>query len=609
MHQSPYELHKSIGCTTLDARHASIYLFEQHNISYFDYYRSSSQNVLCFTLSLSEITIRVLIDSEVTFDILLPIPPMLKLDLSVVHGLSVDNTDSVIRRDSYNYPIFDSLNDESDLELVVILHLDGEEHSLALKSDEEATTGLGETSSVSSFSNIESKAKSVLKPLKNKLVKRWKAEYYGSRDEQRDTRGKCLFYFGQEECNNARSKGTIIPNGNMSNPASLDSTHPERRQEHIDEVLMSRDRMSTLWSLWSKEWDKVSYMSGTDFKTAAKDDDSFDCGHNSITFKSIKFVSNEVYGSKGRKRDKGLDVDVRGSKVVEMKYSIPHEMIKSNFGVKSSSRDGFSSTTCLSKLVRAYSLSPEVYKVVLTSPKRLLNNFARGVVQTGLKSRESYGALNLLGENVVVGLADTGIDLGSCYFYDTNGSTPRSTADRPILSMQRRKVVQYVNYSNSNGDTTSGHGTHVAGTIAAKCYNSSLPNAEFNGIAENAKIAFFDIGMLDGSLVVPNAISDIFKLSDSVHSSVGARIHSNSWGGGYWYDTMATDIDQYLYDFQQHLVLFAAGNSGQHGRHSIVSPGISKNVLTVGASDTGHESQNIDNVAYFSSVGPGTDGR
>lgn len=43
----------------------------------------------------------------------------------------------------------------------------------------------------------------------------------------------------------------------------------------------------------------------------------------------------------------------------------------------------------------------------------------------------------------------------------------------------------------------------------------------------------------------------------------GARIHSDSWGGGYWYDSYALEVDSYVYENDDFLAFFAGGNDGQ----------------------------------------------
>ena len=78
-----------------------------------------------------------------------------------------------------------------------------------------------------------------------------------------------------------------------------------------------------------------------------------------------------------------------------------------------------------------------------------------------------YSDAGLDGTGVVVGISDTGIDEFSCYFRDPKGRVPRSSLLHPITDHSFRKVIQYVNYSGSDGDYRSGHGSHVAGKLGA----------------------------------------------------------------------------------------------------------------------------------------------
>eukprot|EP00744_Colponema_vietnamica_P000966 GILI01001671.1.p1 GENE.GILI01001671.1~~GILI01001671.1.p1 ORF type:complete len:558 (+),score=208.03 GILI01001671.1:2-1675(+) len=72
---------------------------------------------------------------------------------------------------------------------------------------------------------------------------------------------------------------------------------------------------------------------------------------------------------------------------------------------------------------------------------------------------------------------------------------------------------------------------------------------------------------------------------------MGARIHSNSWGGeamqdhpGADYDANAHEVDTFTFEHKDFLPVFAAGNDGASGFYTIGSPGTAKNALTVGAS-------------------------
>jgi hypothetical protein len=63
----------------------------------------------------------------------------------------------------------------------------------------------------------------------------------------------------------------------------------------------------------------------------------------------------------------------------------------------------------------------------------------------------------------------------------------------------------------------------------------------------------------------------------------GARVSSNSWGGGnYGYDAFSSSLDQFTVDHDDMLIVFAAGNDGP-GAYTVGTPALAKNTLAVGA--------------------------
>eukprot|EP00602_Paraphysomonas_sp_CaronLab_P011971 CAMPEP_0185043680 /NCGR_PEP_ID=MMETSP1103-20130426/43035_1 /TAXON_ID=36769 /ORGANISM="Paraphysomonas bandaiensis, Strain Caron Lab Isolate" /LENGTH=1172 /DNA_ID=CAMNT_0027583879 /DNA_START=825 /DNA_END=4343 /DNA_ORIENTATION=+ len=253
--------------------------------------------------------------------------------------------------------------------------------------------------------------------------------------------------------------------------------------------------------------------------------------------------------------------------------------------------------------------SPAVTKIAFTFPMQTQNDYSRGVIQSGQHELEPYTEAGLTGKGVIIGQADTGVDELSCYFIDeAKGLLQRSSINRPLVDYTHRKIVQYVNYSSA-GDGANGHGTHTAGILVGECSDPMSDMSAYNGIASGAKLAFFDIGVSKnhgGYLVTPDDISEIFPAS----YSAGARIHSNSWGGGFWYDSYCHEVDKYLYENPNFLAIFSAGNHGASGQHTVLSPSLSKNAMSIGATGTGHSSaQGINSMAPFSSIGPAPDGR
>ena len=86
----------------------------------------------------------------------------------------------------------------------------------------------------------------------------------------------------------------------------------------------------------------------------------------------------------------------------------------------------------------------------------------------------------------------------SCYFYDPNTPVPYNT-----INTQHRKVVTYIAYQDFVDDSVNGHGTHVVGSLLGKCYKDWGEYRSFNGMAYNAKVAFYDIGLAGSYTLSP----------------------------------------------------------------------------------------------------------
>jgi len=273
---------------------------------------------------------------------------------------------------------------------------------------------------------------------------------------------------------------------------------------------------------------------------------------------------------------------------------------------------------CLS-FITAHLTSPSdspVFSVGLFSEEVLLNNNARSITQgSGVgNSFETYTSQSLLGKGQVVQVADTGVDVGSCYFFDASGRVPPSdmnSGGAPNVDSSKRKVISYV-YAGSQGDSTDGpggHGTHVAGTIAGNMGGDILTTGQYDGVASGAQLAVLDLAAGSSeALAIPSSADLLFGSG----YSAGARIHSNSWGSffsagdtGYY---SSSDIDGYLYNHPDSTAFFAAGNGGAVS-YAISQQAQSKNTVSVGSSETTRNSLSIANVAYYSSFGPAYDGR
>jgi hypothetical protein len=85
--------------------------------------------------------------------------------------------------------------------------------------------------------------------------------------------------------------------------------------------------------------------------------------------------------------------------------------------------------------------------------------------------------------------------------------------------------------------------------------------------------------------------ADLHQLLDRC---MPGRVQNYSWGGGDsgLYDSQASQVDDFVFDHQDLSLVVSAGNNGidlnQDGytdADSINSPGIAKNLITIGASD------------------------
>lgn len=256
---------------------------------------------------------------------------------------------------------------------------------------------------------------------------------------------------------------------------------------------------------------------------------------------------------------------------------------------------------------------PDIVYVEPSPVVTLLNWNSAGIVQSGTSTIAPLWAAGLTGKGQVVGVSDTGLDVTNCYFRQTAGGGG-GTSDTSVFgpasigafNIKQRKVVQYVPGNGDSVDVLNGHGTHVCGTIVGYIAGSAIGGTNnYNGVAPEAKVAFFD-----GATAQDTGLS--FPLSSLLYRPqlrAGARVFSQSWGtGSNIYASNDVQIDRYMYQNPQTLTINAAGNSGRLGTSTVGSPSLSKNCISVGATDILTTYPTI-NLADFSSIGPSGDGR
>ena len=276
-------------------------------------------------------------------------------------------------------------------------------------------------------------------------------------------------------------------------------------------------------------------------------------------------------------------------------------------------------------------------KWVEPEPQWKLNNNESTDTMNVRAPRDTYG---LYGFGQTVGVCDSGLDQGS--------ADPASLHDDFEDGAGASRVTAiFDRVGDGASDVNSGHGTHVAGSVLGNgdlsgCTppSDSFPTTCFAGIAPKASLVFQAVENNSEQTLsgLPADLNTLFSQANGA----GADLHTNSWGadvaGQYTADSQA--VDEYMWDNNDFLILFAAGNAGEDldadgvvDPYSIGSPATAKNCLTIGASEgdrpsgagydfnwsafgfpadpinSDHVSDNVDGMAAFSSRGPTVDGR
>lgn len=196
------------------------------------------------------------------------------------------------------------------------------------------------------------------------------------------------------------------------------------------------------------------------------------------------------------------------------------------------------------------------------------------------------------GEGVMVGIIDTGIDVGHPCFSDGDPSDDGALTNDKVIVAE-----VFHNKTNSKGFTPAdlnGHGTHVAGTVAC---NLHTPGAEIDvPDGEDAAIDYAPSGVAPAATlgnynVFPGPggsarSEDILNALEAAYTD-GMDVVNMSLGGGASgvQDLLTIAVDKL--DQAGMISVVAQGNDGP-GSFTVGSPGSAERALTVGASSVGH---------------------
>jgi serine protease AprX len=216
---------------------------------------------------------------------------------------------------------------------------------------------------------------------------------------------------------------------------------------------------------------------------------------------------------------------------------------------------------------------PEVDAVAEYIQPKLANQYAR--VLLGAENPPGHNPASYIsqdGSGQIVAVADTGID-----------DQHPDLAGRIIGKVARGRP--------NDASDPHGHGTHVSGSILG---DGSASGGALRGVAPKAQLFFQSLLDENGGLGgLPLDLNDLFQEA----YQAGARIHNDSWCAETPsnYTLNSEEVDQFVHDHPDMLILIAAGNAASGAGClranqgfvdwlSIGSPASCKNALTVGAS-------------------------
>ncbi|MHC4945343.1 MAG: S8 family serine peptidase [Planctomycetota bacterium] len=224
--------------------------------------------------------------------------------------------------------------------------------------------------------------------------------------------------------------------------------------------------------------------------------------------------------------------------------------------------------------------------------------------------------LNCTGKGEIVAVCDTGLDTGNRHtIHDDFQGRIVALRSYPINPM----FDPYIDNPGDNdgaADLDSGHGTHVAGSVLSSGASSAnLPGLTklIRGPAFKAKLVFQAVEQelewkswqdeyYYGRYLLAGIPDNLKKLFWFAYRK-GARIHSNSWGGGDpgEYDAQCQQLDDFVWRRKDFCVVCAAGNDGTDhdgdgtiNLMSVTSPATAKNCITVGACESKRPQFNSD---------------
>ncbi len=209
------------------------------------------------------------------------------------------------------------------------------------------------------------------------------------------------------------------------------------------------------------------------------------------------------------------------------------------------------------------------------------------VTSSSIGAAKELRAKGFTGKGVTVGVVDSGCDATHPDLADhvTHNVTLVSAEYANQQPNEGNTLVVPVDQGPvSNTDLGSGHGTHVAGIIAA----DGTTGPAHLGVAPDAKLACFAIG----AVITTTAVVTAYDYMLRQPKMLGIDVVNNSWGNSFrQYDPKdPVNVATKAVTDKGAVVVFSAGNSGYENAEASVSPfNQAPWVLSVAASDLDRE--------------------
>lgn len=233
---------------------------------------------------------------------------------------------------------------------------------------------------------------------------------------------------------------------------------------------------------------------------------------------------------------------------------------------------------------------------------RTANNVATGIMGNAFAAVNPTG-LKLAGAGEVIAVCDTGLDTGDPAAIHPDFAGRVAAIKSYPITPDWKSFIKNPGGDDGPSDLDSGHGTHVAGSVLGDGAASAGGQALIRGHAHKAKLVFQAVEqeMQWKPNAPPNLAGERFILAGipvnlaplfQFAYNNGARVHSDSWGGGDpgAYDDQCQQFDQFVWKHKDFCFVIAAGNDGTDSDadgkinlQSVTSPGTAKNCVTVGA--------------------------